>query len=221
MRKTMLSCAAAWLMITPDAAAPAHASQAAQPSDAGAWQIGPVIGRRNHSVGMPLSPRPGRGGWFFDFPYPSVRAGHVHYVTFNHGSLAGKRRIVMRYRIDAAPGVRFVPREKPSLPATVSLFFQRRGDTWSGRGPYETYRWWSPNNMVLDLRPGVHELSVGLSQEWISVNGRPASALPAEYQEAIRNAGRVGFVLGTREARGHGVFSTGPARLTVLSFRVI
>ncbi len=220
MRATWMVISAALLLSAPPPAVSATMLQP-QASDPLAWEIGPVYGRRNFSVGMPPHPSPGRRGWYFDFPYPDVRAGHVHALTFNHGPLTGKRRIELRYRIDAARGVRFVPQEHPELPGIVSLYFQRRGDPGTGRGRYETYRFWSPHHAVLDLSPGEHVLSVSLSDEWISVNGRPVSATPYEYREALANAQRVGFVLGSRLARGHGVYTTGPARLTVISFRVI
>lgn len=190
-------------------------------ADASAWEIGPMVRSRNHSVGMPLQPTPDRAGWHFDFPYPSAAAGHVHALTFRHGSLAGARRLVVRYRIDAAPGTRFAAQESPELPATLSLFFQRAGDSWSGRGRFETYRWYAPLALVRDLSPGVHEVSVPLNEAWISVQGRTAAALPAEFQAAIEQTDRVGFVLGSRLARGHGVYATGPARFTLLSFQVL
>ena len=72
--------------------------------DPEAWVIGPVIRGRNYSEGMPLHPSPGpEGGWHIDLPRAP---GSVHYVTFRHGSLAGKRRIVMRYRVETEPGAR-------------------------------------------------------------------------------------------------------------------
>lgn len=202
------------------ATVPAVARDAAQPSAAGAWEIGPIIRGKNHSVGMPLHPRPARGGWSFDFPYPNARAGHVHYLTFDHGPLAGKKKIVMRYRIDAAPGVRFVPREMPERPATLSLYFQRRGDTWSGRGRYAGYRWYAPSDTLLELRPGVHTVTVDLDERWTSVMGASGADDPAGLRGALERTGRVGFVLGSAAARGHGVYATGPARLTVLDFEV-
>src|SRR5688500_4768590 len=77
--------------------------KAADPMEAGAWEIGPITPTRNYSVNMPLSPSPHPEGWSFDFPQPDREAGHVHYVTFKHGSLSGKSRIVLRYRVEAAP----------------------------------------------------------------------------------------------------------------------
>lgn len=214
---------AATLIVGASAAVSAVAWQAPNPSDANAWQIGPIIKSKNHSVGMPLHPTPDPRGWYFDFPYPSVGAGHVHYLTFNHGPLTGKKKIVIRYRIDAARGVRFLPREFPEQrPATISLYFQRRGDTWNAKGNYETYRWYAPLHTVVPIVPGEHSVTVSLQDtSWISVWGANAAARPDGFREAINEADRVGFVLGSREGRGHGVHATGPARMTVISFQVM
>jgi hypothetical protein len=211
---------AAALLTIAASSMPAAAMPAPYPSWAAAWQIGPIIGGKNYSAGMPLHPSMGRRGWFIDFPYPTVEAGHVHYITLNHGPLTGKNEIVMRYRIEANPGVRFVPRETPGVPATLSLFFQRRGDTWTARGRYATYRWYAPSQTVMPITPGEHSVTVSLNDNWTSVNGRAAAADPMGFREAVDDAEKVGIVLGSAGARGHGVYATGPARLTVTSFQV-
>ena len=55
---------------------------------------------------------------------------------------------------------------------TVSLFFQRRGDDWSGQGPYASYRWYragGPGTLTL----GEHRLEVPLRPEyWTNVWGQ-------------------------------------------------
>ncbi len=186
------------------------------------WEIGPVIRGEVYSRGMPASPTPARTGWSFDFPYASAAAGHVHYVTFDPGSLSGKSSLVVRYRVDAPRTVRFVPRENPGDTATVSLVLQRGGDNWSARGRYEFYRWYAPPASVQPLGVGVHEMTVSLGDPaWVSVLGRPASANPRAFREALADTGRLGLVFGSAGARGHGVFATGPARFTLLSFDVI
>lgn len=186
------------------------------------WEIGPIIRSRNLSVGMPLSPTPAGRGWHFDFPYPDVRAGHVHYVTFRSGPLLGKSRIVVRYRVQAPRGVRFVPQEQPQAPATVSLVFQRGGDSWTGRGQYNYFRWYAPPSTVREIAPGEREISVSLDDpNWISINGGRAAANSAAFEEALAETHRVGLVFGSQSLRGHGVYSTGPARFTLISFRVL
>ena len=194
---------------------------AAQTADS--WQIGPVIRGKNYSPGMPPAPDPTRSGWTFDFPAPDAAAGHVHYLTFRPGSIAGKSRIVVRYRVDAAPGTRFVPQEAPRLPAALSLYLQRRGDTWTARGDYEHYRWYAPAASVKVIAPGVHEIDVRLDDpEWISVMAKTSGSLPGAMQAAVDDVDRVGLTFGALgDGRGHGVFATAPARFTLLSFRIL
>jgi hypothetical protein len=193
---------------------------AAQPAHA--WEIGPRERGRNFSAGMASTPRPAPRGWYFDFFYPSPRAGHVNYVTTPTGPLLGKRKIVLHYRIDAAPGVRLAPRENPRAPARLSLYFQRRGDNWSGRGRFEHYRWYAMPAHRLPLTPGEHRIELALDgRNWKSIQSSSGAKAPAQFRDALANASRVGFVLGGGGSAGHGVFATGPARFTLLNFRVI
>lgn len=200
----------------------AFAGSAALAATAAAdWTIGPHIRGKNYSVGMPLQPTPTRNGWTFDFPYPNRAAGHVHYVTFAPGSLAGKSRIVVRYRVDAARGARFVPQEHPDLPGTVSMVIQQRGDRWNAKGRFEHYRWYSPAAQVQELRPGERQMVLSLNDpSWISVYGRKASGNPRAYRDALANSAQLGLVFGSTSARGHGVYATAPARFELLSFRI-
>src|SRR4051812_31388127 len=99
-------------------------------SSASAWEIGPIIRGRNYSQGVPLHPsQRANGAWSIDLP---PAPGSIHYVTFPYGTLSGKHRIVMRYRIEAAPGVRILPATAPQLPSIITLYFQRAGDNWTG-----------------------------------------------------------------------------------------
>lgn len=184
----------------------------------GAWVIGPIVRGQNRSRGMPLHPSPGPGGgWHVDFPQAP---GSVHYVTFRHGSLAGKSRIVMRYRVEAAPGVRILPATAPALPSIITLYFQRGGDNWSGRGWFETYRWYATFASQSPIAPGQHQIVAPLSGNWTAVRTSSARNNPAAFREAINTADQVGFVLGGGDGYGHGVFATGPARIVVTDFRV-
>lgn len=210
--------AAAFLIAPANAGKPAPA---ADPMQASAWEIGPILDGRSYSPGMPSAPSQDGGTWYFDFPQPDRAAGHVHYLTFKHGSLSGKSRIVLRYRVEAEPGVQFVPQEDPSAPSTLTLYFQRRGDNWSGAGKYETYRWWATFRRHLPITPGTHELSVGLDENWTSVMGASAASNPKGFRDAIRDAERVGFTFGGGVGAGHGVYATGPARFVVTGFEIV
>ena len=200
--------------------APSAVAQNTAP--AAQWQIGPIIRGQNYSVGMPLTPRPTRNGWSFDFPNPDADAGHVHYVTFRNGSLAGKSSIILRYRIEGARGVRFAPQEQPEMPAKISLYFQQRGDTWTAKGRYQYYRWYSPAQTMRAVAPGEYEMKVSLDDpRWISVLGQPSGKNTEAFVDAKRYAETVGIVFGSDAARGHGVYATGPARFTLLEFQIL
>ena len=203
------------------AAPSAMAGPPVNPMDASLWEIGPITPTRNYSVNMPLSPSPHADGWYFDFPQPDAAAGHVHYVTFKHGPLTNKKRIILRYRIEAEPEVQFYPTKYPGSPSMLTMYFQRRGDNWSGKGAYEAYRWWATFRFHMPLRPGEYELSVGLDENWTAVNTSSAGTNRKGFREAIRDAERVGFTFGGGDGFGHGVFATGPARFVVTSFEVI
>lgn len=190
----------------------------ADPADPGAWTIGPVIRGRNYSEGAPLHPRAGPGrGWHIDFPQ---RPSGIHYVTFRHGSLTGKRRMVMTYRVEAAPGVRIVPATAPDLPSIITLYFQRRGDNWSGKGRFEAYRRYATFASQSPIVPGDHVIIAPLSGKWTAVQRSSSASNQAAFREAVSDADQVGFVLGGGDGYGHGAYATGRARIIVKSFRI-
>lgn len=185
---------------------------------ASVWEIGPIIRGKNYSHRMPLRPSETRHGPSFPIPGPTAADGHVHYVTVPTRPLEAARRITLTYRIDAAPGTRFVPQESPQLPATLSLYFQRAGDGWTMRQP--DWRWYAPANRTMPLRPGTHTISIGLDEDWIAMTGPSAHQNRRGFAEALAETQRVGFVFGSEGGRGHGVYATAPARFTILDFRV-
>lgn len=214
MHRTLLAAAA---LAATAAALLATTAFAAGPP-AGQWEIGPIIRGKNYSQRMPLRPSESRAGPSFEIPGPSAADGHVHYVTIPTRPLEGARRIVLRYRIDAAPGTRFVPQESPQLPATLSLYFQRAGDGWTIR--QQDWRWYAPTNRTMPLRPGTHTVSIGLDEDWIAMTGPGAHANRRGFASALADTQRVGFTFGSEGGRGHGVYATAPARFTILDFRV-
>jgi hypothetical protein len=122
-----------------------------------------------------------------------------------------------------APGVQLVPtKEQPNTyPSILTLHFQRKGDNWSGTGSFETYRWWATFASTMPITAGEHEISVPLSGRWTAVQTSDALSNPKGFQDAVRQADRVGFTFGGGDGYGHGVYATGPARFVVLDFRVI
>lgn len=196
----------------------ARAQTGGDPMEASSWTIGPIIDGRNYSRGMPLRPTQRRdGSWQIDLPQAP---GSVHYVTFPHGSLAGKRRIVMRYRIEADRGVQILPRTAPQLPSILTLYFQRGGDDWRGRGRFETYRWYATFASHSPVVPGEHVMVAPLNANWTAVGTSSARSQPQAFRDALAGADEVGFVMGGGDGYGHGAFATGRARLIVTDFRV-
>jgi hypothetical protein len=187
----------------------------AQPP-AAAWQIGPIINGRNYSIGMHATMEEGRDGPTFAFP--QAGAGEVHYVGLDTGPLQGARAITVRYRIDARPGTRFVAQESQA-PAKLGLVFQRAGDTWTAKGRYEAYRWYSPT--TIPVTPGTHTFIVSLNDPgWNAVLRSTAASNPKGFAAALSNTESVGLTFGDDAARGHGAYATGAARFTLLEFRV-
>ncbi len=214
--KKLLSIAAcsALLFAAPIAAAPRDANG---PS-ASEWSIGPIIRGRNYSLNMPRTMQERGDKPTFEFPGPRVQNGHVHYVTTPVRSLQGGRGMTLRYRVDADPGVRFIPQELPQEQAAVSLYFQRGGDRWTVKTPH--HRWYSPHNRLMPLKPGVHRLNISFDEPWIAMTGGNNRELPGQFAAALRGASNVGFVFGSSSTRGHGVYATGRARFTVLDFEI-
>jgi hypothetical protein len=189
--------------------------------DSSAWEIGPIMNGENASAGVPLHPTPHPDGWCIEIPNPSAIAGHVHYVTVPTGPLTGKTRVTLRCRIEAAPGVKLVPRNFPDAPSLLTLYFQRKGDDWSAKGAYEAFRWYASFGTVRDPRAGEYELEARFDQNWTAILSSSRESNPAGFQGAVDNAGRIGFVLGGGDGLGHGVYATGPARLVVTRFEVV
>jgi hypothetical protein len=196
----------------------AGAQPRAAASNAGAWTVGPIIRGRNYSKNVALHPSPRRGGGF-QIELPRA-PGSIHYVTFRHGPLTGKRRIIMHYRVEADPGVRFLAASDGKSASMISLYFQRAGDNWSGRGRFETYRWYATFATQTPLTPGDHLIVAPLDGRWTAVETSTARNDPAAFRAAVVAADQVGFVLGGGDGYGHGVFATGRARLIVTDFRV-
>jgi hypothetical protein len=181
---------------------------------ASSWEIGPIIDNVNYSRGMPLHPTQTSDGWAFDFP---LQGGWVGYVTYKYGSLAGKSRIVMRYRIEADPGVQFLPKCCPQLLGQgPTMYFQRKGDNWENDGG----RWWATFNSPWPIVPGEFELNIPLNANWTSVSTWTAEGRPSDFANAKSNAERIGFTFGGGDGYGHGVYATGRARFVLLSFTI-
>lgn len=218
MKRTALPLLALGLAVAASGPAAVSRASAANHAVAGKWSVGPIIDGRQYSRGMALRPKPHNGGgWYVDIPPPP---GSVNYLTFRPGSLSGKRRIVMRYRVELTPGARLMPRKSPTAPSMLTLYVQRRGDDWSAEGPFETYRWFASFAMHSPITAGDHVMTVPLDGNWTAVQSSTARTSPAAFRAALADAGEVGFVLGGGDGLGHGINASGPARLIVTSFRI-
>ncbi len=181
------------------------------------WDIGPTIQGRNYSEDTPPSPASVRGGMAVVIP---PAPGSVHYVTRASAPLAGARRIVMHYRIDLAPGARIFARTAPGQPGMLTLYFQRAGDSWSGNGRFEAYRWYATFATDHDLAAGEHTMVAPLDAGWTAVETSSARTNPHAFAAALAETDRIGFVLGGGDGYGHGVYASGPARIVVTDFHV-
>ena len=185
------------------------------------WEIGPIVNGVNKSYKMPLHPRREPNALFaIDLPFPNKEAGHVHYVTYKHGSLKGKRFIRMRYELVMGADVKIVPTNFPQHLGMLTLYFQRRGDNWSASGKYETYRWWATFATHFPLVAGEHEIYASLSDKWTAIMVSDAIGESEAFEAALLDCERVGFTCGGGDGYGHGFYATGPATLIVKEFVV-
>lgn len=183
------------------------------------WEIGPTVRGRNYSIGMPERPRPApAGGVTFDFPTDGN--GQIDAMTAPVEPLSGARAITLRYRVDLARGARFIADESPNEAATVSLYFQQRDDNWSARGRYGSYRWYAPVRAIVPLASGLFQMTVRLDETWTNVNGQLVSQNRDGFDAALRDTVRIGLAFGSSSKRSHGVYATGPARFTLLNFKI-
>ena len=152
----------------------------------------------------------------FDIP----TQGSINYVTQATGSLEGKHSITLRYRVDMADDVRIFPPSMPEGPSIITLYFQRKGDDWSGQGKYAFYRWYATSSSQMPITAGEHEITAAFTDKWTAIEAGASNELSQAFPDALPNAGRVGFVLGGGTGYGHGVTASGPARFTIISFTI-
>ncbi len=171
----------------------------------------------------------GSSGWSIGAPetrstdetFTIPRTGSINYVTRPSGSLAGKKRITLRYRIEMAEGVQIIPASVAEQLSIITLYFQRQGDDWSGGGEKNLFRWYATSKFQSPIVAGEHVLTASLADDiWTAVNDGNSAAQASYFALAMRDASRVGFVLGGGTGFGHGVRATGPATFTIVDFRV-
>ena len=189
---------------------------ASNSTDPNAWELGPIYDGVNVSTGANVYPTD--QGWCIDIP--QVGAGSVHYVTMPTESLLGKTKVTMVCEFVMADGVKLCPVKSPEFPSLLTLYFQRRGDNWSGTGKYETYRWYASFATQVDLSAREYTIEVRFDDNWTAVMSSSRATHLEAFNDALANASRIGFVLGGGDGLGHGVSATGPAKLIIKSFTV-
>ena len=175
-------------------------------------------GFKNQSKGLALHPSAYGGGWAIDIPQAGT--GSVHYVTVPTASLAGKTKVTMVCELLMGEGVKLCPVKSPDAFSLLTLYFQRRGDNWTGVGQYETYRWYASFNTQVDLSAREYTIEARFDDNWTAIETSSRATHPIAFSKARANAGRIGFVLGGGDGLGHGANATGRAKLVVKSFRV-
>ena len=188
----------------------------ANSTDPQAWELGPIYAGVNVSTGANVYPTD--GGWCIDIPL--VGAGSVHYVTMPTGSLLGKTKVSLVCEFVMAPGVKLCPVKSPEAPSLLTLYFQRKGDNWSGVEQYQTYRWYASFATEVDLSAGEYTIEARFDDNWTGVQNSSRATHPEEFADALANACRIGFVLGGGDGLGHGASATGDAKLIIKSFEV-
>jgi hypothetical protein len=183
------------------------------PMDASLWEIGPIIGRTNYSVGLPLHPTPETNG--FSFAIGPIQ--QPHYVTYIHGSLRGKTLVHISYRIEGSEtAIIHGANCATSSPSSINLYFQEENDNWVTDGK----RWWATfakKRLVL----GSHVVEARLDGPWTSVEDMNATTHPTIFNQAKNNAYRVGFTFSNCTGQGHGVTATEPVKFIVTDFKVL
>jgi hypothetical protein len=168
--------------------------------------MGPQIRGAQYSIGMPTTVG---DRWEFPSPTTAVPSPHVGYVT-RPIPLAGKMRIRMTWEIEGDGP--FLAARNTQIPPYLCLHFQRNGDDWSGANQFESYRWWS--NDQVNLAPGPASLEVALVRSaWVSVMG---NATDAEFSAAVNDVCCTGFTFGGADGKGHGAYSEKPGSFFVL-----
>ena len=180
------------------------------------WELGPIYDGVNVSRGATMHPVD--GGWAIDIPL--IGEGSVHYVTRPTGSLTGKTKVTLVCEFVMADGVKLCPVKSPDSPSLLTLYFQRRGDNWSGVEQYQTYRQYASFATEVNLAAKEYTLEARFDQNWTGVQNASRATHPEAFKDALANASRIGFVLGGGDGLGHGVSATGPAKLIIKSFVV-
>lgn len=179
------------------------------------WHLGPVVQGTNRTRGIP---RPGlvRTPAGFRVPFPG-QGGSLHAVQTADLVLAGKRELVVRYRITGDAS--FVPTDPKNRhnPARICLVLQRNGDDWAATDTTRFYRLYSKAGDV--LAPGTFELRLPLTAE--NLGPVQYGGLTQPHVDAVlRDLHSLHIAFGSNGGRAHGVYATAPAEFELLGVEV-
>lgn len=152
------------------------------------------------------------GGVAYDIPTRADRP--AGYVTRPVDDREPRNEVVLRLRIEGHGVAQPVNGDADCMghPATMQLYFQRRGDDWLAKDGTEDYRWFHRER--IPLTPGAIDWTVPLDQPgWSSVfSGTDVRA----FRDAVRNMAHIGVVHGGCGAAGHGAYTvSGTLRVTI------
>ena len=77
-----------------------------------------------------------------------------------------------------------------------------------------------PDQAVIPLTPGEHEVTVRMDARWTNVNGQPVTDDPQGFAQARAEAATLGIAFGSLSRRSHGVLADGRASFTLLGLEV-
>lgn len=85
--------------------------------------------------------------------YLNRTAGQVHHVSFDLGSLAGKLKVVVNYRVTADRRARLVPKNSPTLAGRSQSSFSGRGTVGAEKGDTSPIASTRPLSMRMKSHP--------------------------------------------------------------------
>ena len=199
---------------------------AARLMDASQWEIGPIFGGTDYSIGLPVHPTSAPDGtWYFVLSPDS----EAHYITFPYGSLSGKSSIHIKLKIESSDPTAYLyglGQGCSPTPTAITLYFQRRGDTWQDGD--DGWRWWATfashqlanQSGSLPTEFEIDAPLTGPDAKWTSINTKTWSNAPQDLAAAITNADRVGFTFANCSGYGHGARASAQVKISVESFTI-
>ncbi len=162
-----------------------------------------------YSPGVVLGPPPGTPAFVIPEGPEADGAPSIHYLTRPTFGAIGPSNLSATYEFSTtgSPILQFRLRPNNTCdgpPASVSLYFQRRGDDMSGSGEFEHYRWFSSAGAVLKEPSDVLEVPLAPAA-WISVMGKTGNLAPVQFAAALANVQSIGMTFGGGCFKGHGV----------------